>query len=263
MDIQAYIQSGIVEQYVLGLANAEESTELEQLRAMYPELDKAILDFEITLENAAFENAEQPPAFIKTALEKQLFPVVQMAAVNEDVHADTAKVYNTNSWKYLAAACIILLIGSTALNFYFYSGYKDSKAQYEALLSQNNTLQANNASYQQSLQMFQDSSMKQILMTPMPGRENNFATILWDKRTKAVYISAAKMQQAPEGMQYQLWAIVDGKPVNAGMIDSGCTGPGVCKIATIEHAEAFAITLEKAGGSPTPTLSEMYVFGKV
>ena len=27
-------------------------------------------------------------------------------------------------------------------------------------------------------------------------------------------------------------------------------------------ADAFAITLEKAGGSPTPTKNEMYVLGK-
>ena len=31
----------------------------------------------------------------------------------------------------------------------------------------------------------------------------------------------------------------------------------------INHAEAFAITLEKQGGSKTPTMSEMYVMGKV
>jgi anti-sigma-K factor RskA len=31
----------------------------------------------------------------------------------------------------------------------------------------------------------------------------------------------------------------------------------------IPKAEAFAITLEKAGGSPTPTLTAMYVMGKV
>ena len=33
MDIKEYIQSGIIEQYVLGLASAEEVAELEQLRA--------------------------------------------------------------------------------------------------------------------------------------------------------------------------------------------------------------------------------------
>jgi len=37
---------------------------------------------------------------------------------------------------------------------------------------------------------------------------------------------------------------------------------GLCKMNVIDHAEAFAITLEKAGGSSTPTVTAMYVMGK-
>jgi hypothetical protein len=163
-------------------------------------------------------------------------------------------------WKWLAAACIILLTGSTALNFYFYSGYKNSKQQYLALLNERNILQANNASFKKSLDMFDDTSMMQIDMKPMPGKEQNEAIILWDKNTKDVYIYTANMQKAPDGKQYQLWAIVDGKPVDAGMI-SGCAG--LCKMKKIGNPQAFAITLEKKGGSPTPTMSQLYVSGKV
>jgi hypothetical protein len=149
---------------------------------------------------------------------------------------------------------------STALNFYFYSGYKDSKEQYEALLTERNTLQANNASYKQGLQMFEDTLMLRVEMKGMPGKEKNLATVLWDKNSKDVYIYVDNMQQTPQGRQYQLWAIVNGKPVDAGVI-SNCIG--LCKMKKIDHAEAFAITLEKEGGSTTPTLSEMYVMGKV
>jgi len=264
MDIKAYIQSGIVEQYVLGLADAGERAELEQLRAKYPELNEAILNFEESLEKTATANAIQPPAFIRASLEKQLFPAPATIAPAENTFTPQpqfARVYNNNLWKYLAAACIILLIASTTLNFYFYSGYKNSAQQYEALLAERNTLQANNVLYKQGLQMFQDSLMLRIPMNPLPGREQNFATVLWDKNSKAVYIYTANMQQAPKGKQYQLWAIVDGKPVNVGMIDSDCNS--VCELSKINHAEAFAITLEKEGGSPAPTMTEMYVLGKV
>lgn len=263
MDIKAYIQSGIIEQYVLGLADANERIELEQLRAAYPELNAAILDFEEALERIVISNATHPPPFIKSQLEKQLFPhtITTITEEEKPILLQPATVYNSGVWKYLAAACIILLIASTALNFYFYSGYKNSTQQYEALLAEKNTLQANNVLYKQGLQMFQDSLMMRVPMNPLPGRGNNFATVLWDQKSKAVYLYTANMQQAPKGKQYQLWAIVDGKPVNAGMIDTDCEG--VCKMTTIDHAEAFAITLEKEGGNPTPTLTEMYVLGKV
>ena len=54
MDIIAYIQSGVIEQYVLGLATAEEAAELEQLRVQYPEINDAVLNFEKTLRKRMF-----------------------------------------------------------------------------------------------------------------------------------------------------------------------------------------------------------------
>lgn len=262
MDIKEYIQSGIIEQYVLGLASTEEAVELEQLCIEYPELKEAISDFEKSFEESLFANQLQPPAHIKSSLEKQLFgEALSKKLVAENISTDekqSAPVYNIRLWRYLAAACIILLIISTALNFYFYSGFKKSKEQYLSLLTERNTLQAHNASYKQSLQMFEDTAMLRINMKGMPGKEQNLATVLWDKNSKYVYIYLNNMQQAPSDKQYQLWAIVDGAPVSAGVIDN-CTG--VCIMKKIDHAEAFAISLEKKGGSATPT--EVYVLGKV
>jgi len=56
--------------------------------------------------------------------------------------------------------------------------------------------------------------------------------------------------------------MVDGKPVDAGMIDMNEAAPFM-KLKNIPRAEAFAITLEKKGGSPVPTMDALYVMGKV
>jgi anti-sigma-K factor RskA len=262
MDIKDYIQSGIIEQYVLGLANPEEVAELQLLRNEYPELNEAISDFEKIFEETIRANQAQPPSHIKAFLERQLFGEDHSGGmVIENAFASEQRRKSISGfWKYLAAACVILLMVSTVLNFYFYSGYKKSQEQYETLLTERNTLQANNASYRQGLKMFQDSSMKRVEMKGTPGKEQNVATVLWDQNSKDVYVYASSMQHVPEGKQYQLWAIVDGKPVDAGLI-TDCIG--LCKMNRIDHAEAFAITLERAGGSPTPTLTAMYVFGKI
>ena len=56
---------------------------------------------------------------------------------------------------------------------------------------------------------------------------------------------------------------VDGAPVDIGMLDSEFQG----RVLTMKHTKAgsvaFAITLEKTGGSPTPNMEEMYVMGRV
>ena len=49
----------------------------------------------------------------------------------------------------------------------------------------------------------------------------------------------------------------------ASLIVSAVQGGFDGKMKNIPAASMFAITLEKSGGSETPTLSEMYVAGKV
>jgi len=68
------------------------------------------------------------------------------------------------------------------------------------------------------------------------------------------------MQTLPSDKQYQLWAIVGGQPVDLGVYQ---TGAAMQKMKNIEGAQMFAITIEKAGGSATPTLDQMIVAGPV
>jgi len=276
MDTKEYIQSGAIEAYVLGLATEHEVAEIEKLSREYAEIKKAIHDFEISLENGAFENAVDPPGYVKSSLERRLanefYRIEEPTTIRE---LGTTRPDNVRSlparkisfWKYLAAACVVLLVGSTALNFYFYSGFRDSNEKYQALLTERNTLQANNAAYQsrlnniqQSLRLMEDPRMISIKMLGVPGKEQNLATVFWNTQTKEVYVYPNFMEKIPPGKQYQLWAIVDGKPVNAGMIGD-CEG--LCKMKVIDRAQAFAVTLEKEGGSETPTSTAMYVVGKV
>jgi anti-sigma-K factor RskA len=56
--------------------------------------------------------------------------------------------------------------------------------------------------------------------------------------------------------------MVDGKPVDAGMLDMD-KGQMVVKMKNTPVAQAFAITLEKKGGSPTPDMNAMYVMGTI
>ncbi len=67
-DIGEYLQSGIVESYVLGLATAEESREAESLAIVCPEVREAIDGFSKTIEQHALASAIQPDPTIKPML---------------------------------------------------------------------------------------------------------------------------------------------------------------------------------------------------
>lgn len=272
MDIQAYIQSGIIESYVLGLASAEEAAELEKLQFQFPEIQQAISDFSASMEQQAFEHAITPPPDVKakvmTAIKADIppAPVVSLhgnSETNADISAKSLRLL-----RMLAAASVILFIASAALNFYLYNLYNQKNDAYQALLTERNTLQANNQIHQTHLLQWQkaaevmsDPAMAVIKMPGTPGKEQNLATVYWNTKNKDVYVMPNKLPHPAKGKQFQLWALVDGKPVDAGVLGTECQG--VCKMKNIPKAQAFAITLENEGGSPTPTMQEMYVLGKV
>jgi anti-sigma-K factor RskA len=78
-----------------------------------------------------------------------------------------------------------------------------------------------------------------------------------------VALKVNNLPQPAADEQYQLWTIVDGSPVDMGVIDNNFQEKLLAMKAVKGSPAAFAITLEKAGGSPTPTLEEMYVMGEV
>lgn len=257
MDIKAYIESGVIESYVLGMANAQEAAELELLSRQYPEIKQAIDDFELNLERQSLSSAVMPSPKVKENL---------LAALDFEGE-EKARVVGLWWPRYMTAAAVVLLIASAGLNIYFYNQFRSTSNAYQALLTEKTSLLAENQNIQtkaldlyNSMQMMSDPSFMKVTMNGVPGKETNLATIFWDTRSKDVYLLPNKMAQVPSDMQYQLWAIVDGKPVDAGMIDA-CTG--LCKMKNIPKASMFAITLEKKGGSPVPTMTEMYVAGKV
>lgn len=283
MDTQAYIESGIIESYVLGLASAEEAAEVAAFSMQYPEIKKAIDEFEALMEKFAFDNAEVPGANIKDKLMLKLegefkkedesraasvIPFSSGSTPDESVAPGSLlQPKPVRMWQYMAAASIVLFILSAALNLYFYKNYRNTSDKYQALLLERTSLQANNDAYRtklnsldESIRLMSDTATLQIKMRGVPGKENNFATVFWDTKTKDVYLLPNKLPQTQSDKQFQLWAIVDGKPVNAGVIGD-CDG--LCKMHNIAKAQAFAITLEKRGGSPAPTLSAMYVMGGI
>ena len=269
MNIKEYISSGIIESYVLGLASNEERAEFEQLSSMHAELRQAREAFEISLEQHALDNAVNPPVALKQKIWNDIDWRATGAAttVGQPIQQPLTPVRSMSFAKFLAAASVILLAGSTLLNFYFYNQYKSTSTQLQDLIAQNQQMASNNIimqtklqQYEKSFVIFSDTNMYVVAMKGQPVAPQSITTVYWNRQTKDVYLLINDLQQPVSGKQYQLWAIVDGVPVDAGMLDMSLVG-GLVKMKNIPKAQAFAITLENAGGSKTPTMP-IYVMGK-
>jgi len=263
MDSKEFIESGAIEAYVLGLASPEEMAEVDRLRVQDPAINEAILDFELKLESGIMANTMPVPAFVKEDLKQKLRPEFK----KEEGRVVQMPLRPVNkAWAWVAAASLVLLLGSAVFNYYLYDklnkkddSYASLSKEMNAIRTQNQLANAKIEEMHNGMTMMSDPAVAKVNMPGMGTHLTNKAMVLWDSRTKNVYLMPMDLPQAPKGKQYQLWAMVDGKPVDAGMMEN-CTV--LCNMKNIPSAQAFAITLEKQGGSPAPDLTQLYVMGK-
>ncbi len=281
MNLEDYISSGIVESYVLGLADEAERAAFEEMCQLHPEVKAARISFEDALELHAFQNVAAPPEGIKQSLFRQLdivapdseTPIVPITTPTHSSYSSNTALPGNNRLKYLAAASVVLLVGSGILNFYFFGQYREYSNRYTNLLASQQQMVKSNEAMQTKLQSYQEDinlvTDTNTLIIRMPGTNvatspapSSLATIYWNQQSKDVYVRVNNMPKPSADRQYQLWALVDGKPVDAGVFDVNDNSVTV-KMKNISRAQAFAVTLEKKGGSASPTMEQLYVLGKV
>jgi anti-sigma-K factor RskA len=264
MNTKEYIESGILESYVLGITTVGESAEVERMVSEHPEVEMELEAIRGTLENYALQYEKEPPAALKSKI---------LAAVFEDqplqnTRNNVVQLNNTKPQKsiFSMAASWALLALSVGANIFFFTNWKNSEEKIVALESQNQIFAQENkaikASYQEEVAILQNADFKVIKLLGQDVSPNSKALVYFDKAKQEVYLSALDLPAPPKGKQYQLWAIVDKKPVDAGMI-SGTAN--ILKMKSFANPVAFAISLEDAGGSTTEAgpKGKIYVMGAV
>jgi len=190
------------------------------------------------------------------------------------MHPDTngsGKVVDMNTVnRWLAAASVVLFIcmGATFLVFNQKINTRQNeiaalneKYNAQLLITQNNEKAISKFSSQFSV--INDVATKKIILKGVASFPDTKAVVYWNVENGKVFIDPANLPEVPADKQYQLWALLDGKPVDAGVFDIGKDSVWLQEAKNISKAQAFAVTLEQKGGVSTPTLSAMYVMGAI
>lgn len=278
MNIKEYIESGILELYLLGALSAEESAEVRAMVLKYPELQDELNVLEADmLEVAEFEVPETlNTSILDGALDRinnseSKKEEAKVIPIKKEIEKDIVKVSNdkTSFFKPLAIAASLLLLLSLGMNYSLFkqnlnrqSQLADFNNKVEQLIedNQNNTLKASELSKQ--LQVLADASTSKVTLNGIEGKESALAVVFWNNKTKQTFVSVDNLPEPPKGMQYQLWALFDGVPIDAGVFD--VKEASQIQIAkNIENAQTFAVTLEEEGGKASPNLEQLYVIGNV
>ena len=266
----------------MGLLPQDDAYKIEQLALLFPEVKSELDRISEALEGLASTAATTPSPAVKARLMQQLSSLKEAEnnsgtnsatepAVRPIKEMHTTPVIPFSSGKKdrtaLLAASIIALVVSIGGIIYMAQQNKQSNVQVAALQQQVEGLRQSAGSQQtqlqaaeQTLALWQNKDVRKIALTSVPGKPDALAQVFWNTKTNEVYIDDVSLPPVPGGKQYQLWAIVDGQPVDAGLLSQ--SDNFVQKMKAFEKADAFAITLEKEGGSIAPTLEEMYVMAK-
>jgi anti-sigma-K factor RskA len=249
VNLKEYIASGIIESYVMGLASESERAEFEQRCAQHPELVAERRKFEESLEAYASEQAVRPPLEVKAKVLK---------AINTMENSKSQRPRNIGLLRFAAAAAVILLVGMVVL--------------YYQVRQQNNDLANTNKSLGDRLSQAETAlnnlvgeisgpSTTVINMVGTKREPKASANVYWDSASSNVYLLVKNMPELPSDQQYQLWALIDNKQKNLGVFDAKDKNI-ILKMDSTKKAQAFAITIEKKGGSPHPTLDSLQSVGK-
>ena len=106
-------------------------------------------------------------------------------------------------------------------------------------------------------------NVKAIFLTGSELAKRAAGFLLYNARTKNVWLYSVNLPQCPAGTTYQLWAIHD-KPMSIGTFQMD-TGEAahllVKKMPRFMDAKTFAVSLEPSGGRPQPT-GPMYLLSR-
>lgn len=265
MESQDIISSGLLELYAAGAASLKEKEQVEQWVKQYPEVAQELNAIQLGLENYALANAIAPSSKVKDNIFAAIntTPVIKNNTNNTNVAATAAIIPIRNYWKWAAAASVVLLIASAVTNYIYYNKYDTASKDLKETQLQLAQTEKHNTDIESDLSIVHNPNSVPVSLSGQPTAPGAAAKIFWMKNTGEVMVDASNLPDAPAGKQYQFWGIVDGVPVNGGLIITNDKGKKfrMQPMKAFGRAEAFAISLEKEGGSAAPT--EVVSMGKI
>lgn len=260
MDIQAYIESGILELYVAGQLSEKENQDVYDLLQQHSELLKEVTEIESAIIKLTAAVSPRSKGFdsIKSQLETNEQKVIEL-------HTKTTNWISYTGWAasiLIAAGLFWTLNQKTELeqqlqsadteNLYFEIQIEDARTD----LAATKTL----------LDAIRD---KDILAVPLGGQgdyASTYAKVYWNKKDNTIYLDAEGLPDAPKGKVWQVWSLTLNPltPKSLGIIkDFNTDNTKIFTIANTNESEAFGITLEPEGGSVSPTMEQLYTLGVV
>ncbi len=252
--------------HVLHALSEEEEQEFLRLLAKASEDERALLEElkAVASEIATLAPSEKPSAGVK----QKIMDIAN--ATSESESGNPATIHRMSWYRVALAASFIFICTSLGLLFYSQSLVGNLQSQSETIAQQETTIQALKTEMgrkEELLTILEARDVDLVVMGGMKERSpNSYGKVVWDKKGGRALLQVANLPSVPSDKDYQLWFIVDGKPISAGVFAIDDTNrDNFFKIEQLQSSAtkgAFAVTMEPKGGMPQPT-GNMYLHGNM
>ena len=240
--IKIFLDSDLLENYLLGITTNEESLQVERYIAMYPEVKEAYDELQSNLETFAKLHAMKTPEGLKEKI---------MARIRGERNS------RKRFFQYAIAASFAAFLFAAA-SYFFYQQNQMLQEENEMVKNQIQLLEENMKNGLEDVRnqfvVLNNPRTKKVIVQGNKKAKELKAVAYINPVKKLSYINVSQLPNLPENQCFQMWAEVNGEMVNLGIVKE--TNDRLMALPYSDQAVSY-ITIEPKGGNLTPTVENI------
>lgn len=249
-DIHSFLESGLLEKYVVGDTTISESEKVESFISEYPEIQSKYELLQKHLEILSQANAvEAPKGLLKSVFneldETPVIPIQQ-------------KIRRKKVYWYSIASTAAAVLFATLATFLYYQNQQlldENQVVVDEIFDLRSDIQNTNHKLENVMNQFMQLNNPETEKYIIRGnkRAKDLKTVAYiNPKEKTSMIEVVSLPQLPDQKCYQMWAQMNDKMVSLGILDP--KERDLKRIPYAENALGLNITIEPKGGNETATL---------
>jgi anti-sigma-K factor RskA len=245
--ITTFLNSDLLEKYLLGKTTSAETEKVETYLSNYPEVQNAYNSLQTNLEIVSKSQAVEAPKHILNSILNELdnTPVIALKPTRK-----------YRKWYHLSIAASFAALIFAGSSFVFYTQNLNLKTENQKIVDEiydlRNDIGLNNNKLNDIMQQFKQLNNPETEKYIITGnnRAKNLKTVAYiNPKEKTSMIDVVSLPQLPEEQCYQIWAEMQDKMVSLGILSE--TDRELKQIPYTENALGLSITIESKGGNNT------------
>jgi len=252
LDLKTYIESGILELYVLGKLSPEEEKEVQDMQSKHVEIQREIHEISVGLEKYAQLNAIKAPAHIADRIFENL---PSKSSTSYGNSADIAQSKGGLNWNLLTTLFALLSVLGFSMYFILKTEYNSALQKYESDKKTCDSISQQQQQLFAIIRQINDPNNKIIDMTPTAGYAGISVYLHYNVVNKKNFLQLVNLPDITADQAFQLWSLKDG--ADPMPLDVFVDKNKIIEDAFVDNTATYAITIEPKGGSKSPTLEKL------